>query len=70
MPCSGYQHPVGIDIYVFSFFLTSMQNNTLKEIENLMAAVKMAQLSEVNHGKHEHTALGREVVFGSVFYFV
>lgn len=41
----------------------------LKKMDNLMAAVKMAELSEVNRGKREHTALGRGLSF-SVFCFV
>lgn len=32
-----------------------------------MAAVKMAELSEVNHGNCEHTALGRGLSFSLSF---
>lgn len=32
-----------------------------------MAAVKTAELSEVNHGKNEHTALGRGLCFSLSF---
>lgn len=32
-------------------------------MDNLMAAVKMAELSEVNHGKPKHTASGKGAVF-------
>lgn len=35
----------------------------LKKMDNLMASLKMAELSEVNHGKNEHTALGRGLCF-------
>lgn len=35
----------------------------LKKMDNLLAAVKMAELSEVNHGKHNHIALGRGLCF-------
>lgn len=39
----------------------------MKKMDNLMAAVKMAKLSEVNHGKCEHTALGRGLSFSLCF---
>lgn len=63
---------VGIDVlieclYGFSLFITSTQNNMLKKMDNLMAAVKTAELSEVNHGKNEHTALGRGLCFSLSF---
>lgn len=63
---------VGIDVlieclYGFSLFIISTQNNMLKKMDNLMAAVKTAELSEVNHGKNEHTALGRGLCFSLSF---
>lgn len=39
----------------------------MKELESIMAAVKTARLSEVNHGKCEHSALGRDLGLSLAF---